>query len=99
MNASTPPTHVRAAHSADVTRLLEMQEEWEAEEVTHGYRAESRDALEARLGPYFLVGERSGRIAGYAYGAVKISDGSPLLEREVPYLEIEDLFVSAARVA
>jgi GNAT superfamily N-acetyltransferase len=71
-----------------------LQLQWQAEGLTHGYVADSAEAILDRLGPYFLVGELSGEVVGYVHGTLRVSEGTAVMEAGARYLEVEDLFVA-----
>jgi GNAT superfamily N-acetyltransferase len=84
---------VRPGAADDVARVAELSRRWAAEGITTGYLPDAEATLAGRLGPYWLVGERDGRVVGYAVGAVRESEGLAVLPAGVRYLEVEDLYV------
>lgn len=87
---------IREATSTDVDRVYEMSVAWEGEAITYGLKATSREELETALGPYFLVAEVDDIIEGFVTGSVHISDGMAVIPAGSSYLEIDELYVTAA---
>lgn len=84
---------IREAQVADVDRVHQLQVEWAEEGITYGYRADSKENLSAKLGPYFLVAELDGTLVGHAYGLIRVSEGLAVIPAGERYLEIEDIYV------
>jgi GNAT superfamily N-acetyltransferase len=86
---------IRECTHDDIGRVLELDMAWEAEDSTYGYIAESAEGLAARLGPYFLVAEVRGHIAGFAYGSAHTSEGMAVIPVGEKYFEVDAIYVTA----
>ena len=60
----------------------------------HGFAPESRERVEAALGPFRIVAEAGGETVGFISGSVHTSDGTAVIPAGESYLEIDDLYVS-----
>ena len=69
-------TIIRRALADDLQMVETLQRRWEAEGITRGFEAADAGLLRLRLGPYFLVAEQAGRIAGFGTGSADISEGN-----------------------
>lgn len=82
---------IRVATRDDLDTILQMMEDWVAEDITWGQQATVRDYLEKQIGPLFLVAEHATKIIEYTFGNVV---ASPLaVFRDDPYLNIEEIYV------
>jgi ribosomal protein S18 acetylase RimI-like enzyme len=88
---------IRAMSRADVDAVLQLDREWEQEDIAHGdFNQISREALIAnleRFQPYFLVAERDGAIVGYINASVQLDKRVEVLPEREPYVEIENIYV------
>ena len=87
-------TIIRRALADDLQMVETLQRRWEAEGITRGFEAADAGLLRLRLGPYFLVAEQAGRIAGFGSGSADISEGNAVFSVGERYLEVDDLYVS-----
>ncbi|MHB0935384.1 MAG: GNAT family N-acetyltransferase [Armatimonadota bacterium] len=90
-------TIVRDAVRDDMDVVHTLCAAWEGEEITYGLTATPVEALEAQLGPYFLVAEAEGEIVGYVTGSVHASEGMAVIPAGAAYLEIDELYVIPPR--
>lgn len=84
---------IRECTQGDLDAVSRLQQCWEAENITHGLAAESRERLAARLGPYFLVAEADGAVEGYVFGSVQVSEGSAVIPEGERYLEVDEIYI------
>ena len=84
---------IRECLQDDVARVRELDESWEAEDITHGYVAESAEELANHLGSCFLVAELEGCIVGFAHGSAHVSEGMPTLPPGETYFEVDAIYV------
>ena len=74
-----------------ISELIRMSFEWEKENNTYGYYANSRENIDGRR---VFLAERDGRIVGYLFGMTeKEEKGSSIMQAGTPYFEIEELYV------
>ncbi len=74
-----------------ISELIRMSREWEKENNTYGYYANSEDDIEGRR---VFIAERDGRIVGYLFGITeKEEKGSSIMQAGTSYFEIEELYV------
>lgn len=72
-------------------KLIQMSEDWEAENSTYGYRKNERGDIE---GNRVFLAERDGEIVGYLFGQLdRAKRASSIMVDETPYFEIEELYV------
>ncbi len=88
----------RAATTADLPAVAELQRAWAEEAITWGFRAATPEELLPRLGPLFLVAGDGPAVVGFAYGAIRTAgeESAAVFPAGARYLEIEDLYVAAA---
>lgn len=84
---------IRPAAPTDIDGVRRLQKEWAREEITHGLLPEDEAALRRALGPYFLVAEVEGELAGFITGSEHVSDGAAVVPEGAAYLEVDDLYV------
>jgi GNAT superfamily N-acetyltransferase len=99
---STPlrEIRIRLCRDEDLDAVAGLYRRWEAEGITWGLIAETAEGLREKLGPYFVVAERSGAIVGFVAGRVRQAGEAPPEDLAVfpggaDYLEVEDLYVAA----
>lgn len=79
-------------HLAQV--LIALSEDWEAEDVSYGYRKNDYNSLE---GNRIFLAEENGEIIGYLFGSVKESKNQgAVIPDGTPYFEVEELYVKPA---
>lgn len=83
---------VRQAIEGDVSPIAQLQRDWEREGATHGFVPGTEEQIRALVGPFLLVAERTGRVAGFV-SAVRREGEATAVMPAGPYLEIEDLYV------
>jgi ribosomal protein S18 acetylase RimI-like enzyme len=90
------PVCIRACTHADIDAILQLDRQWEQEQVAHDFTPISREeflvALE-RFPAYFLVAECGGGIVVYINGAVRLRKWVAVLPEQEPYVEIENVYV------
>ena len=85
--------HIRKCTPGDIDEVCRMQTEWAEENITYGFVPSSREVLINRLGPYFFVADVEGRIVGFVYGTVHVSEGLAVIPAGQQHLEIDDIYV------
>jgi len=88
---------IREAVRDDIDYVHSLCAAWEEEGIVHGLVTTSKSMLEAQLGPYFLVAEIDGEIAGYVTGSTHVSEGLAVIPASSTYLEIDELYVVPAQ--
>ncbi len=74
-----------------IAELIRLSADWENEDNTYGYYANSRKDIEDRR---IFLAEIEGRIIGYLFGKMeKEGKGSSVIQAGTPYFEIEELYV------
>ena len=82
------------ALESDVHHICRLQRRWAEEGNTYGLTPESRERVEAALGPYLLVAEVGGEVVGFVSGSAHVSDGTAVIPAGESYLEVENLYTS-----
>lgn len=88
-----PNVTIRECTEEDLDAVSRLQQRWEAEDITYGLTAESRERLAERLSPYFFVAEGDATIEGYVFGSVQVNEGSIVLPQGERYLEVDEIYV------
>lgn len=71
--------------------LIELSKEWENENSCHGYRANTKEDIE---GNRIFIAKNQGKVIGYLFGHIdKTKKSSSVIDKNVPYFEIEELYV------
>ena len=74
-----------------LSRLIAFSRDWEAEDSTYGYRANTKEDIE---GNRIFVAERDGRILAYLFGHQERSENMRSVMKEgTPFFEVEELYV------
>lgn len=84
---------IRECTEEDLDAVSRLQQCWEAEGITQGLKADSREDLIGRLGPFFFVADMDGAIEGYVFGSAKVSEGSAVMPQGERYLEVDEIYV------
>ena len=75
--------------------LIALSRDWESENSCRGYRENVRADLEGRR---VLTARENGALIGYLFGEVcREEKGSSVLEKDLPYFELEELYVVPER--
>ena len=85
---------IREALESDVRHICRLQRRWAEEGNVYGLAPESRERVEAALGPYLLVAEVRGEVVGFVSGSAHVSDGTAVIPAGESYLEVENLYTS-----
>jgi ribosomal protein S18 acetylase RimI-like enzyme len=88
------PALIRQAEESDVHHICRLQRRWAEEGNTYGFTPETREQVEAALGPYLLVAEVGGEVVGFVSGSARVSDGTAVIPAGESYLEIDNLYTS-----
>jgi len=95
----TESFRIREATPDDLPAVAELCRQWETEDITRNYRADSVEKLSHRLGKCFLLAVRGGRIHGFVIGEVKTTKDNEfvegVLDDKPSYLEVQDLYVAS----
>jgi len=91
MNDSIPI--IRHATSADLAEIHAMQQTWEQEHTVWGYRANSREELQAMSPTMMWIVEIQGQVIGYALCQQAPPQERAIAEHNDTILEIEDLYI------
>ncbi len=74
-----------------LSRLIALSRDWEAEDSTYGYRANTREDIE---GNRIFVAEREGQILAYLFGHQERSENMRSIMKEgTRFFEAEELYV------
>ena len=88
---------IRECTHKDIDEVLQLDRQWEKENIAHEFMFISREEFIAdleRFQTYFLVAESNGSVVGYINGSVRLSqEGVPVIPEQEPYLEIENIYV------
>lgn len=78
-----------------IRELIAMSEEWEAENISHGYRKNTYADLE---GNRVFFAEENGEVLGYLFGKKEKSEAdTSVMPKDTAYFEVEELYVKPAR--
>jgi ribosomal protein S18 acetylase RimI-like enzyme len=87
---------IRACTPNDIDQVYQLDTEWGEEDIAYEFIPINREAFAAQLErfpAYFLVAERDGYLVGYINGSVQLDQEIPVLPKQEPYLEIENIYV------
>jgi ribosomal protein S18 acetylase RimI-like enzyme len=87
---------IRECTLEDIDEIFQLDSQWDQENITHDFTFCSREEVVAYLqrSPiYFFVAESDGRIVGYINGSVHHNEKVPVIARQEPYLEIDNVYV------
>jgi ribosomal protein S18 acetylase RimI-like enzyme len=87
---------IRECTYNDIDAVLQLDVQWEQENIAHDFIPISREEFIAHLKSfqiYFLVAESDGGIVGYVNGSVHIAQEVPVLPQQESYLEIDNVYV------
>ena len=88
---------IRECTHKDIDEVLQLDRQWEQENIARKFVLVSREELVAdleRFQTYFLVVERNGSLVGYINGSVCCCQGgAAVIPEEEQYLEIENIYV------
>jgi len=87
-------TLIRQAVESDVRPICRLQRQWFEEGNVYGLTPQSREQIEAALGPYLLVAEVDHEVIGFVSGSARISDGTAVIPAGESYIEIDNLYTS-----
>ncbi|MEK4009344.1 GNAT family N-acetyltransferase [Paenibacillus sp. FSL H3-0333] len=83
---------IRKCTMEDVPQVAELSEMWAKEAVTFAYPASNTDKIAQRIGDYFWIAEKHGRVIGYTHGAIQTSQYS-VFPINALFLEIYEVYV------
>ena len=88
---------IRECTHEDVDEVLQLDRQWEEENIAREFVFVSREEFIAdleRFQTFFLVAESNGSLVGYINGSVRLSrEGVAVIPEQEPYLEIENIYV------
>jgi ribosomal protein S18 acetylase RimI-like enzyme len=87
---------IRECTHKDIEAVLQLDIQWEQENIAHDFISISREEFIANLEhfhTYFLVAESDGDIVGYVNGSVHFEKRVPVIPAQEPYLEIDNIYV------
>ena len=74
--------------------LIDMSAEWEAEDITYGYRKNECSDLE---GKRIFIAEENGEIIGFLFGRLeKSKDNGAVVPDGADYFEVNEIYVKSA---
>lgn len=90
--------NIRQCSYNDIDAIFQLEAEWEKEGVSYEFIPVSREDFIAQFEQfekYHLVAEYEGNIVGYVNGSAKQGDRLAIIPEGDPYLEVENIYVSA----
>ena len=84
---------LRQCGETDVRAIRALQESWDEEEITYGFRPADEATIAGAIGPYFYLAEADGQIVGFVAGSVREGHDTCIMPDGQAYLEIDDLYV------
>ncbi len=84
---------IREALERDRDEIITLSQDWEAENITYGYKATDYEAL-ARYRIWCAVDNEA--VVGYLMGQKEVCEGFCVIPKDAGYFEIEDLYVAPA---
>lgn len=85
----------RRANQIDCEDILELQDEWFCEDITHGYQPEKLDSLTSKINEFSYIAENEIGIIGFVSATLHEAKGIAIMNDGELYIEIEDVFVSS----
>lgn len=74
-----------------IEKLIELSQDWEAENNCRGYRKNAPKDIEGRR---IFVCEEEGRLIGYIFGRTeRAEEKSSVIDKDAPFFELEELYV------
>jgi len=87
---------IRECTPNDIDQVYQLDTRWGREDIAYEFIPISREEFIAhleRFPTYFLVAESEGYLVGYINGSVLLNQDIPVLPKQEPYLEIENIYV------
>lgn len=84
---------IREALERDKDAIIKFSQDWEAEKITYGYKANAYEALNRYRIRCAVDGEA---VVGYLMGEKKTCEGFCVIPKSADYFEIEDLYIAPA---
>lgn len=85
---------IRKCRMEDIDSVMNLEKEWQYEDITYGFVPETKEYLESMTGDYFIVCEINGQVEGFIFGSVHKSENMAVMNDDDLYIEIENLYVS-----
>lgn len=86
---------IRECTYEDLDDVVSLQQQWAAEEITHGFVPGDKSYLETKLGKYFFVAELNDELVGFVYGTIHKADNMAIMDNGQLYIEVDDIYVSS----
>lgn len=83
---------IRKCTLGDVPQIAQLSQLWAEEAVTFAYPASNTEKIAQRLGDYFWIAEKHGRVIGYTHGVIQTSQ-YPVFPMSALFLEIYEVYV------
>lgn len=85
---------IRECTYEDLEYIMSLQQQWEIEEITHGFVPADKIYLKTKLGKYFFVAELNNEIIGFTYGTVHKAENMTIFNNGQLYIEVDDIYIS-----
>jgi N-acetylglutamate synthase-like GNAT family acetyltransferase len=85
---------IRECTYGDIDHIIDLQRQWQMEEITYGFVPADKSYLEEKLGKYFYIAELNTEIIGFAYGTVHMAENMSIFNDGQYYIEVDDIYVS-----
>lgn len=94
-------SRIREGRESDFDAILELQRQWEAEDITIGFGAMDKKCLSKYLSRYIFVadggitdGSGAQVLDGFALGTIRTADKMAIFADGELYIEIDDIYVA-----
>jgi ribosomal protein S18 acetylase RimI-like enzyme len=84
---------IRPCIEKDIPLVVDLQQQWRIENITHGFVPATKEDLLERLNNLFFVAEDTDNDIGFVYGTIHTSDGLAVIPKGEKYIEIDDIYV------
>lgn len=85
--------NIEAFDISYVDEVVELSKMWEIEDLTYGFVSNSPSDIKSKISEYSWIALDSGKVIGYIFGNILISDGLAVLPQGEKYMEIDELYV------
>lgn len=84
---------LRKASISDCEEISRLQSQWTEENITHGYMADTVEALKDKINEFCYVAEIDGCIVGFLLASIHEAKEMAVMSDGERYIEFEDIFV------
>lgn len=85
---------IRECTYEDLDKIISLQQQWEIEDITHGFVPADKRYLEEKVGKYFYIAELNSEIVGFVYGTVHNAENIGIFNEGEAYIQVDDIYIS-----